>query len=777
MAPIRPVRVLLVVALVPALLSGLVVWFGLLGTVSAPAATAGLGVLLLTLVATALGVLALEGPILRRLQGTAPRPQVPRHTDPPRDASAMARPSRACVPARPQPDPEPLGHHPRGMLPEDPGAVHRRSTPAAVASGSTRVIAGMGHELRTPLTAIAGFADLLAEYRIDDVHREYVENIRHAAHDLLHLVNEMLDYASIESGTLRVTSSEFELYELAGSVVDLLSPGAIDKGLDVFLYIDPEVPTHLHSDPLRLKQVLLNLLGNAIKFTQHGHVALELRCYRDGPDHRLQVEVHDTGPGIAPAQVDHVFHPFSQGQSTGVAGIPGTGLGLAVTREIVTRLGGEVGYHPHGDQGSTFWFTLPCHSREDPPYYAGRSLKGQAALIYDTEPERAEYTCALVEGWGGHATVTDTMPDFMGHLDRTDYRYILYYLSQNEVDTNLQFSMERLSRTAAIKVFMHRGSYSEAPSPISGVLHLSSTLLPNHLLHYLWEAARAADTTSIRPLDPGFAPKGDLSGKSILVADDDPVNRRLLEVYVSRNRGRFIPARDGQEAIDKSRGEVDAVIMDIHMPRVDGIEAMRAMQRHPHPPPVIALTAHGAQDSAAHYRRLGFHSCLGKPVSEQELIETLRRVLATQTPDADPTPSAAEPARQAPRPGDLPSLDLDGAIEIAGGNRDLAHELYNMLLVDLRTKRRQLQALHPDRDREALKALAHKICGGAKFCAVRRVEDCAARLEATLAAQVEADSARGLTDELLGHIDALLAQPNPYLEGARSRTARGDTPS
>lgn len=774
----RPRRLLLVIALVPALLTGLVVWLGLLGTVSAPAAAAGLGVLLLTLVAMALGVLALEGPILSHLHSHTPPQsqglQSPRHTNPPRDATAMARPSRPSVPARPQPGPEPLGHRPRGMLPEERGEVHRRSTPAAVASGPTRLIAGMGHELRTPLTAIAGFADLLAEYRVDDVHHEYVENIRHAAHDLLHLVNEMLDYASIESGTLRVDFREFELYDLIGSVVSLLGPGATDKGLDTFLYIDPEVPMRIDGDPLRLRQVIINLLGNAIKFTERGHVSLEVRCYRDGEQNRLQVEIHDTGPGLVSGQVENAFQPFTQGQAGGFPAMPGTGLGLAVSREIVTRLGGEIGHHPHGDQGSTFWFTLPCRSSASSPYYASQSLKGEEVLIYDTETQRAEYTRALLEGWGAQVRVTETVPDFMAQVDRADARYILYYLSQNEIDTNLQFSMERLSRTSAIKAFMHRGTYSEAPSPISGVLHLSSTLLPNHLFHYLHEASRAADTTSIRPLHARPAARGNLSGKTILVADDDAVNRRLLQVYVSRNRAHFVPARDGQEAVDKSRSGVDAVIMDIHMPRLNGIEAMRAIRQHSGAPPVVALTAHSGEDSAPRYRRLGFQSCLAKPVTEQELIETLVGVMAGQPTAITSSPAETRPAPVLQEPATTPPVDLDRAIEIAGGNRELAHELYNMLLVDLRTKRRQLRSLRGDRDRDALKALVHKVCGGAKFCAVWRVADSAARLESALAEPGGAELATQLTAELLAGIDELLTGPNPYLEHPRQHSASID---
>lgn len=277
------------------------------------------------------------------------------------------------------------------------------------------------------------------------------------------------------------------------------------------------------------------------------------------------------------------------------------------------------------------------------------------------------------------------------------------------------------------------------------------------------EAAHAVDTDTAWPLRPPRPSTTDIAGRRILVADDDPVNRRLLQAYVIRSHGVFIGAVDGQEAIEKSRTGVDVVITDIHMPRADGVAVMRAIRQCPNAQPVIALTAEAGHGLAGRYRRLGFEACLAKPVSEKALLETVLRALERSHWVSGEADVSSIPLAKLPRYAELPIVDTQKAIEIAGGNRALAHELYDMLLADLRSKRRPLQS-RSGHDPRQLRELAHEICGGARFCGARRVEACATHLESALKKERPYPSISRLSSELLAAVDELLAAPNPYLD-------------
>ena len=604
-------------------------------------------------------------------------------------------------------------------------------------SAKSRFLANMSHELRTPMNAIIGFADLLSEFEVNEPHGEYVTTIRRSASDLLILINEILDYSKIESGELRIEACEFNIYELIDDIINLLSPSAYRKNLDLLLFIDPDIPLELITDPLRLKQAIINLVSNAIKFTHKGYVSLELHHRHVGPPqnrHYLEFRIIDTGVGIDEHDSDTVFKPFAQIDDSLTREYSGTGLGLSITKYFIERLSGEIGYSSKPHKGSTFWFTIPLVSKAPKLYHKIHPLERLPVLVYDRHPVRASYTRELLRTWGLRVKCTNKVDTFIDEYNSNTFKLILYYLNQNDVDTDLQISINKLSGTGRVsKFFMHNSDFHEDRYSNTGYIHLSNVIAPHLLFAHIYNRTM---------LPRGQAPTGsgveqrfsayhhhDLEQLTILIADDNEINQHLLQVYIARNNGNFIIAHNGQEAIEWCRmKDVDAVMMDVHMPKVDGILAMKTIKSIHPDLPIIAVTADAGTENLKNYLNCGFDSCLTKPVTEKNMVSTILTV--TSATQVHATPQRADRSVTEPEAAktEIPIVDLDKAVKISGGNKQLAHELFTMLIADLKHKRTQL-SVHEQPQLEHLKELAHKIRGGAKYCAAERVQITASRLE------------------------------------------------
>lgn len=632
----------------------------------------------------------------------------------------------------------------------------------------TRFLANMSHELRTPMNAIIGFTDLLAEFDVDPAHTDYVNTIKRSASDLLVLINEILDYAKIESGELKVEQQEFDLYEMIEDTVNLLNKSAYDKRLDLLLYIDPDIPLRIASDPLRVKQAIINLVSNAIKFTNQGHVALEIHA-RYNPEkfdaHYLEFKVIDTGIGIDLQSQEKIFEPFLQQDQSLTRRHTGTGLGLSITKYFVEKMNGAIGYTSMPDKGSTFWFTVPYTFSEAVYYHRLEPLDNISALVYDKNTARLAYTRELLHQWGIAVKVAQRQETFLRELSSPAHQLVLYYLDQNSVDTDLQMSMHHLSTSSkAIKIFFHNSNYYDELSPATGSLHLSSVIAPNELFYYIRDNLRRTkkntNESGIIKQDTAHGAPINLKGIKVLIADDNEINQRLLQVYITRNDGEITIANDGQSALEAAtREDFHVILMDVHMPRLDGIAAMRAIRRAKPRLPILAVTADASTKTIEGYLSDGFNACLLKPVTEKKLLGAIRNTL-----DGRKTPHEArkksKDATADETHASLKVVDKDKAVKIAGGNEEMAHELFNMLIADLKSKRVQLLAGadNPIQVRE----IAHKIHGGAKYCAAERLQRQAANIESAVDNGADGKKVRQRAVRLSESIGELLSFKNPY---------------
>ena len=636
----------------------------------------------------------------------------------------------------------------------------------------SRFLANMSHELRTPMNSVIGFADLLSEYRVDKGHRDYVNTIRRSAADLLVLINEILDYSKIESGELQIEKRAFNFYELIDEVINLLNKSTYEKNLDLLIYIDPKIPIELISDPLRVKQAVINLISNAIKFTNEGYVSLEIhKCVgglgeHDNNINYLEFRTIDTGIGIKNEDINTIFEPFTQSDDSLTRRHSGTGLGLSITKYVIEKLGGDIGFSTKIGKGSTFWFIIPYEVSKPRFYYEEHHLNELPVLIYDRNMVRAAYTQDLLGAWGLKPRTTGKIDTFIDEYTATNYDLIIYYLNKNDVDTDLQISINKLSlENKAAKFFMHSSSHFDDISPATGFVHLSNVILPHQLFDQInIHTKKLSKTTSTEKdnNDTKHRLPRDLNNAVILVADDNEINQYLLQVYVSRNRGEYLAALNGQQAIDLCKSkEIDVVIMDVHMPKMDGIAAMRAIKRLNRKLPIIAVTADASPENTSKYLDDGFDSCLTKPVTEKILLSTLFFLLDRTEHNNAPTHNRPSAAINGQKVSAHPIVDTEKAIKISGGKKQLAYELFNMLIADLRSKRLQLN-MDDTTNLTQLKELTHKIRGAARYCAAERVQIRAGKLQDAIEGKKETIQIKALCKELTDSIQELLAIDNPY---------------
>ena len=483
---------------------------------------------------------------------------------------------------------------------------HQRLSELAAASDAANraksaFLANMSHEIRTPMNGVVGMASLLLESDLTPLQRESIDIIRKSGDALLHLINDLLDFSRVEAGFIEIAEDEIGLRGIVDDVVKLLAIEADHKGLDFSYTVDADVPDRVKLDPGRLRQILINLAGNAIKYTTQGKVSIAVNA----DDSCLRFAISDTGPGIKPSEMEMLFSPFTRGSNPGLQG--GSGLGLAISQRLSKLMKGEIGVQSAADQGSTFTLTLPLTKTECVAMEPSSLCGIQVALTGGSPCRRESFEEALAFL---KAVRVESEPQiellFPGATPRFPKAKPVLITSATDI------SRYRAPRTSA--------PAASVPFP---VCH-------NTLRETLLSQARNEE----RPAPRDDTERSVLFCSRILLVEDNAVNQRVAKRMLKKCGADFELAEDGLQALDLlSQHSFDLVLMDLQMPNLDGIEAARRLREGSAGPlnqdvPVVALTAHATQEHRAHCFEVGMNDFLAKPLRLDDLRQLFGRWLS-----------------------------------------------------------------------------------------------------------------------------------------------------
>ena len=657
---------------------------------------------------------------------------------------------------------------------------------SAASAAKSDFLANMSHEIRTPMNAVLGMSSLLLDSPLTSRQLEFVEAIRTSGDALLEIINEILDFSKIESSKLKLEPGNFDLRGLVDSVIELLAPRALEKRLELAVIVPSETPRGLRGDDGRLRQVLVNLVGNGIKFTERGEVTLRVQClsrHRNGA--WLRFAVTDTGIGIPAEMQSRLFQPFSQVDATAARRYSGTGLGLAISKRLIELMGGRIGVDSTPGAGSTFWFEVELEfapTPEDPPLL--NNLAEARVLIVDRHASTRESLWTMLESWRlawfEAADGATALALLHAHTARASEPCILLIDQELPDGSGLDFAQRAVAIAPATRVVLLTPLDAKPPAnPFPGLAgHLAKPVKRSQLFNLLLAAVAgpggrsAGDTEFTRkPVAPTVALPPHLR---ILVAEDHDINRRLAMLILERLGCRADFASDGQEALEAwERFPYDVILMDCQMPRLDGYDTAREIRRreaaraaetpaHVH---IIAMTAHALVGDREKCLAAGMDDYLSKPIRLEALQDALRHVAPAhpKTAPLPPGPPDASPAPVFVPPDADPLTDLVADLGVPA-----TIELVESFFSDTPPRLAEVKALAGGEDPATLARAVHSLAGSFGYFGLQPLRMRALQLEQQVRAGNNTDMTEGIRE-----LETGFAAARPWLESRLARLKAG----